>query len=134
MARDSGLEPLALGLLHDPSLDPDTAAAAYVNAELGVADAAAALEGARWILMERFAEDAELRRRLPGAGVGARRVASTVVAGKEAEGVKFSDYFNATEQVKAVPSHRVLALLRGRKEGVPAALARPARRRRARAE
>ena len=102
---------------HDPTLDPEAAAAAYVDADKGVADAAAALEGARWILMETFAEDAEL--------VGGLRTllwergewTSTVVPGKEAEGVKYSDYFAATEQVKTVPSHRTLALLRGRKEG-----------------
>ncbi|MBL8138186.1 MAG: RNA-binding transcriptional accessory protein [Acidobacteria bacterium] len=118
IARDAGLEPLALALLHDPTLDPDTTAAAYVNAEQAVPDAAAALDGARWILMETFAEDAEL--------LGAFRTlvwergewASTVIPGKEAEGVKYSDYFNATEHVRDVPSHRVLALLRGRKEGI----------------
>ena len=89
-----------------------------MNAERGVPDAAAALEGARWILVETFAEDAEL--------VGGFRTLvwergewnSVVVPGKEAEGVKYSDYFNSTEQVKTVPSHRVLALLRGRNEGV----------------
>ena len=117
-ARDAGLEPLAFALLQDPSLDPDTMAAGYVNADQGVPDAAGALDGARWILMETFAEDAEL--------LGAFRTlvwergewTSAVVAGKEVEGVKYSDYFSATEQVKAVPSHRVLALLRGRKEGI----------------
>ena len=118
IAREAGLEPLALALLHDPTLEPEATAAAYVNAEQGVADAAAALEGARWILMETFAEDAEL--------VGAFRAliaergewTSTVVPGKEVEGVKYSDYFAATERVKDVPAHRVLALLRARKEGV----------------
>ena len=117
IAREAGLEPLALALWHDPTLAPETAAVAYVDADKGVADAAAALEGARWILMETFAEDAEL--------VGGLRTLlwergewkSVVVPGKEAEGVKYSDYFAATEQVKAVPSHRTLALLRGRKEG-----------------
>ncbi len=117
IAREAGLEPLALALWHDPALSPETAAAAYVDADKGVADGAAALEGARWILMETFAEDAEL--------VGGLRTLlwergewkSVVVPGKEAEGVKYSDYFAATEQVKAVPSHRTLALLRGRKEG-----------------
>ena len=97
---------------------PDQAAAAYVDAEKGVADAAAALEGARWILMETFAEDAEL--------VGGLRQflwehgewSSAVIEGKEEEGIKFSDYFNATEAVKQIPSHRVLALLRGRNEGI----------------
>ncbi|MFA5910178.1 MAG: Tex family protein [Vicinamibacterales bacterium] len=117
IAREAGLEPLALALWHDPALSPEAAAAAYVDGDKGVADAAAALEGARWILMETFAEDAEL--------VGGLRTLlwergewkSTVAPGKEAEGVKYSDYFSATEQIKTVPSHRVLALLRGRKEG-----------------
>ena len=117
IAREAGLEPLALGLWHDPTLSPEVTAANYVDAEKGVADAAAALEGARWILMETFAEDAEL--------VGGLRTllwergewTSAVVPGKESEGVKYSDYFAATEQLKLVPSHRTLALLRGRKEG-----------------
>lgn len=117
IAREAGLEPLALALLGDPLLVPEQAAAAYVDAEKGVADAGAALEGARWILMENFAEDAEL--------VGGLRTflwergewASSVVEGKEEEGIKFSDYFSATEAVKNIPSHRVLALLRGRNEG-----------------
>jgi len=117
IAREAGLEPLAHALWHDPTLNPDAIASSYVDADKGVADAAAALEGARWILMETFAEDAEL--------VGGLRTllwergewTSTVVPGKEIEGVKYSDYFTATEQVKAVPSHRTLALLRGRKEG-----------------
>ena len=117
IAREAGLEPLAHALWHDPTLNPEATAASYVDADKGVADAAAALEGARWILMESFAEDAEL--------VGGLRTllwergewTSTVVPGKETEGVKYSDYFTATEQVKAVPSHRTLALLRGRKEG-----------------
>ncbi len=117
IAREAGLEPLATGLLKAPTQDPNVAAAAYVDAERGVPDVAAALDGARWILMETFAEDAEL--------VGSFRAMvwergewkSAVAPGKEAEGVKYSDYFSATEQVKTVPSHRVLALLRGRKEG-----------------
>ncbi len=117
IAREAGLEPLALGLWHDPDLNPETTAAGYVDVEKGVADPAAALEGARWILMETFAEDAEL--------VGGLRTLlwergewkSAVVPGKQAEGVKYSDYFAATEQLKLVPAHRTLALLRGRKEG-----------------
>ena len=117
IAREAGLEPLALALLGDRTLVPEEAAAAYVNAEKGVADAAAALEGARWILMENFAEDAEL--------VGGLREylwhhgewSSTVIDGKQEEGIKFSDYFSASEAVKSIPSHRILALLRGRNEG-----------------
>jgi len=118
IAREAGLEPLAQALLDDPTRSPEAAAAAYVDADRGVADAAGALEGARQILMERFAEDAEL--------VGALRVylwdsaqlVSTVVEGKAEEGAKFSDYFDHREPLKSVPSHRALALFRGRKEGV----------------
>ena len=86
--------------------------------EKGVADAAAALEGARWILMEQFSEDAELVGGLRQLVWERGEWRSTVVPGKETEGVKFSDYFSATERLKSVPSHRVLALLRGRKEGI----------------
>ena len=97
---------------------PEQAAAAYVDPEKGVADVGAALEGARWILMETFAEDAELVGGLRQLLWERGEWRSTVVPGKEDEGVKFSDYFNASERVKSVPSHRVLALLRGRKEGI----------------
>ena len=117
IAREAGLEPLATSLRANPSLDPVTAAAGYVNPEGGVPDAAAALEGARWILMEAFAEDAELVGSLRALLWERGEWTSVAVPGKEAEGVKYSDYFSATEQVTAVPSHRVLALLRGRKEG-----------------
>ena len=118
IAREAGLEPLARGLLQNPHLVPEEAAAAYVDPEKGVADAAAALEGARWILMERFSEDAELVGGLRQLVWERGEWRSTVVPGKETEGVKFSDYFSATERLKSVPSHRVLALLRGRKEGI----------------
>jgi uncharacterized protein len=117
IAREAGLEPLALRLLHDPTLMPELEAAAFVDAEKGVADAAAALEGARWILMETFAEDAELVGGLRQLLWDRGEWTSTVVPGKEEEGAKFSDYFNASEPVRNVPSHRALALLRGRKEG-----------------
>ena len=118
IAREAGLEPLARGLLQKPHLVPEDAAAAYVDPEKGVADAAAALEGARWILMEQFSEDAELVGGLRQLVWERGEWRSTVVPGKETEGVKFSDYFSATERLKSVPSHRVLALLRGRKEGI----------------
>jgi len=118
IAREAGLEPLALGLLGNPQLVPEQAAAAYVDAEKGVADAGAALDGARWILMETLSEDAELVGGLRQLVWERGEWRSTVMPGKEAEGVKFSDYFAASERVKSVPSHRVLALLRGRKEGI----------------
>lgn len=118
IAREAGLEPLADGLLSDPSQDPNAAAAAYVNAEAGVADAKAALDGARAILIERFAEDAELLGRLREKLWSEGELAGQVVAGKEHEGAKFSDYFQHREAIRATPSHRALALLRGRNEGV----------------
>jgi uncharacterized protein len=118
IAREAGLEPLALSLLHDPTLVPEREAAAFVNADRGVADTAAALEGARWILMETFAEDAELVGGLRQWLWDRGEWMSTVVPGKEDEGTKFSDYFSAREPVRNVPSHRTLALLRGRNEGI----------------
>jgi protein Tex len=118
IAREAGLEPLAEALLGDPTLDPAATAAAYADAERGVADAAAALEGARSILVERFGEDAdligELRERMWTRG----RVTSKVRPGKEAEGAKFSDYFEFDEPFEKLPSHRILALFRGEKEEV----------------
>jgi uncharacterized protein len=117
IAREAGLEPLALALLHDPRLRPEDAAAGYLDADKGIVDAAAALEGARWILMERFAEEPELVGGLRQLLWDRGDWKSTVVPGKEDEGSKFSDYFSASEPVKQMPSHRILALLRGRKEG-----------------
>ncbi|WP_405666917.1 RNA-binding transcriptional accessory protein [Streptomyces sp. NBC_01166] len=118
IAREAGLEPLADGLLGDPSVDPLVAAAAFVDAEKGVADPAAALEGARAVLAERFSEDAdltgELRERMWSRG----RVVAKVRDGKEEAGAKFADYFDFAEPFTALPSHRVLAMLRGEKEDV----------------
>ncbi|RLV10546.1 RNA-binding transcriptional accessory protein [Streptomyces griseocarneus] len=118
IAREAGLEPLADGLLGDPSVEPLAAAAAFVSAERGVADGAAALEGARAILTERFGEDAdligELRERMWTRG----RLAAKVRDGKEEAGAKFADYFDFAEPFTELPSHRVLAMLRGEKEEV----------------
>ncbi|MFV0126772.1 Tex family protein [Streptomyces sp. HMX112] len=118
IAREAGLEPLAEGLLADPSAEPLAAAAAFVDAGKGVADPAAALEGARAILTERFSEDAdligELRERMWTRG----RLVAKVREGKEEAGAKFADYFDFAEGFTALPSHRVLALLRGEKEDV----------------
>ena len=118
IAREAGLEPLALALLHDPALSPEAVAAGFVDAEKNVPDAAAALDGARWILVERFAEDAELVGGLRQLLWDRGEWRSTVVTGKEEEGAKFADYFHASEPVKLIPSHRALALFRGRNEGV----------------
>jgi uncharacterized protein len=117
IAREAGLEPLALRLLQDPALSPETEAAGFVDAEKGIADTAAALDGARWILMENFAEDAELVGGLRQLLWDRGEWASRVVPGKEEEGAKFSDYFNSSEAIRTAPSHRTLAMLRGRKEG-----------------
>ncbi|MER5946657.1 Tex family protein [Streptomyces sp. NPDC001904] len=118
IAREAGLEPLADGLLGDPSVDPHAAAAAFVDADKGVAEPQAALDGARAILAERFSEDAdligELRERMWGRG----RLAAKVKSGKEEAGAKFADYFDFAEGFKELPSHRVLAMLRGEKEDV----------------
>ncbi|CAG6392454.1 putative RNA-binding protein YhgF [Actinacidiphila cocklensis] len=118
IAREAGLEPLADALLADPALDPQAAASAYVSADSGVEDAAAALEGARAILTERFSEDAdlvgELRTRMWSRG----RLMAKVREGKEEAGAKFSDYFDFAEPFTKLPSHRVLAMLRGEKEEV----------------
>ncbi|MBT2869695.1 RNA-binding transcriptional accessory protein [Chromobacterium violaceum] len=118
IAREAGLEPLADSLLADPSQDPNVLAETYINAEAGVVDAKAALDGARAILIERFAEDAELLGQLREKLWNEGELAAAVVAGKESEGAKFSDYFDHREHIKAIPSHRALALLRGRNEGV----------------
>ncbi|WP_426367242.1 Tex family protein [Streptomyces sp. E-08] len=116
IAREAGLEPLAEGLLADPSVEPAAAAAAFVDGDKGVADAAAALEGARAILAEKFSEDAdligELRERMWGRG----RLVAKVREGQEEAGAKFADYFDFAEPFTALPSHRVLAMLRGEKE------------------
>ncbi len=118
IAREAGLEPLADALLADPTLDPQTEAVKYVSTDKGVADAKAALDGARDILAERWAEDAELVARLRDWLWERVLVASTVVDGKEAEGEKFRDYFAHSEPLRSIPSHRALALFRGRAAGV----------------
>jgi len=118
IAREAGLEPLADALYDDPTLDPETTAQGYLNKEAGVEDTKAALDGARYILMERFAEDAELLGSLRDFIWQEGQLKVTVVEGKENEGAKFRDYFDHVEPLKKVPSHRALAILRGRNEGV----------------
>jgi protein Tex len=118
IAREAGLEPLADGLLADPGLDPQQAAAPYVDAAKGVPDAAAALDGARSILSERFAEDADLigtlRERMWSRG----RLVSRVRDGKQEAGAKFADYFEFAEPFSRLRSHRILAMFRGENEEV----------------
>ena len=118
IAREAGIEPLALGLLADPNLTPEDEAEKYLNAEAGFADTKAVLDGARQILMEKFAEDADLLAQLREYLTEHGQVRSKVVEGKEAEGAKFRDWFDFAEPIEAMPSHRALALLRGRNEGV----------------
>lgn len=117
IAIEAGLEPLADQLWNHPQTEPESEASKYLDAEKGVADTKAALDGARAIIMERIAEDANLLEKIRGhlnrnAEMGAR-----VVEGKEQEGEKFKDYFNHNEPLSKVPSHRALAMLRGRNEG-----------------
>ncbi len=118
IAREQGLEPLADALLADPTRVPEQAAAEYVNEATGVTDVAAALDGARAILIERFSEAPELVGGLRTFVWEQGALRSRVVEGQEEKGAKFRDYFDAKEPVGKLPSHRVLALLRGRKEGV----------------
>jgi len=117
VAREAGIEPLALALLQDPTLAPDEEAEKFLNADAGFADAKAVLDGARQILMEKFAEDAELLGQLREYLKEHGRLRSTVVEGKESEGAKFRDWFDFAEPIASMPSHRALALLRGRNEG-----------------
>jgi uncharacterized protein len=118
VAREAGLEPLAERLLTDPAHDPQAAAAEFVDPDKGVADAAAALEGARAILVERFAEDADLIGELRELMWSRGRLVSRVRPGKEEEGAKFADYFDFAEPFTRLPSHRVLAMFRGEKEEI----------------
>ena len=118
IAREAGLEPLADGLLADPTLAPESFAAGFVDADKGFADAKAALDGARAILMERWGEDAALvgglREWLHEVG----RIRARVAEGKENEGAKYRDYFDHAEPLAKIPSHRLLALFRARREEI----------------
>ena len=118
IAIEAGLEPLADSLWHDPQQEPEQVALAYVDADKGVADTKAALDGARYILMERFAEDATLLAKVRQYLWKNAHLVSKVVEGKELEGAKFRDYFDSHEPIAHVPSHRALAMFRGRNEGV----------------
>ncbi|TPG58796.1 Tex family protein [Ewingella americana] len=118
IAMEAGLEPLADLLWNEPQHDPDTTAAKFIDADKGVADTKAALDGARYILMERFSEDAALLAKVRDYLWKNAHLVSRVVEGKEQEGAKFSDYFDHHEPIAKVPSHRALAMFRGRNEGV----------------
>lgn len=118
VAREAGLEPLANQLMAEPTNDPKVVAESFVNAEKGVADAAAALDGARAILVERFDEDADLIGALREEMWTNARMASRVRDGKKTEGEKFADYFDFSEPLTKLPSHRILAMFRGEKEEI----------------
>ena len=118
IAIEAGLEPLAEQLWQNPKLTPEAVAEQFVSVDKGVADSKAALDGARYILMERFAEDAELLAKLRQYLAANAMIEAKVIEGKEQEGEKFHDYFAHSEPLKNVPSHRALAMFRGRNEGI----------------
>jgi uncharacterized protein len=118
IAREAGLEPLADLLFADPNQNPQEQAANFIDAERGVPDAAAALDGARAILVERFAEDADLLGELREAMAARGTLSSKVREGQEQKGAKFADYFEFSEPFARLPSHRILALFRGEKEEI----------------
>ncbi|UKA06402.1 RNA-binding transcriptional accessory protein [Photobacterium damselae subsp. damselae] len=117
IAIEAGIEPLADLLWQHPDTDPEAAAHNHIDADKGFADTKAVLDGARAILMERFAEDAALLEKIRRHLTEQAELTSRVVDGKEHEGAKFKDYFEYSEKVKQIPSHRALALFRGRNEG-----------------
>lgn len=117
IAIEAGLEPLADKLWNEPQTDPESEAMQYINAEQGVADSKAALDGARAIVMERIAEDANLLEKIRRHLTRNAQLVSRVIDGKENAGEKFKDYFTHDEAISKVPSHRALAMLRGRNEG-----------------
>lgn len=122
IAIEAGLEALANSLIEDPSQDPETLATNFIDEqtgkEHGIADTKTALDGAKYILMERFAEDANLINKVRTFLKQEGTLSVRLVPGQEQEGAKFSDYFEHDEPLKSVPSHRALAILRGRNEGV----------------
>jgi len=122
IAIEAGIEPLAEALLADPKLDPEQAAHAYINTDAAFkeafVDSKGVLEGARYILMERFAEDATLVGQLREAMQSRGQLSASVVKAKEEAGAKYRDYFDYQDAWQKIPSHRALALLRGRNEGI----------------
>ena len=118
IAREAGIAPLAEALLSDPTLDPQVEAEGYLNADAGFADAQAVLDGAKQILMEQFSEEAALVSELREYFWDNAVLTSAVIEGQENNGSKFADYFEYSEQIAKIPSHRSLALFRGRNEGV----------------
>ncbi len=118
IAIEAGLEPLALGLFEDPTKAPEEFALQFINSEKGVADIKAALDGAKYILMDKFSENADLLQKLRDYLSGDGKLTSRVIDGKQIEGEKFRDYFEHDELLATTPSHRALAMFRGRNEGI----------------
>lgn len=118
IAIEAGLEPLANELYTNSGAQPETLAEQYVSAENNIADTKAALDGAKFILMERFSENADLLQSVRQYLIRNAHVKSTVAPGKETEGQKYKDYFDYTEKYAKIPSHRALAMFRGRNEGI----------------
>lgn len=114
IAIEAGLQPLADKLFQDPTLEPQILAQDFINQEKGIIDVQAALDGARYILMEQFADDAELNGKLREKLWQEGLIVSKLVKGKESEAKKFTDYFDFSEKISSIPSHRALAILRGR--------------------
>ena len=118
IAKEAGLEPLAQEILENPNNDAESFATAYVSAEKGIENEAAALEGARYILSEHFSENADLLEMLRDKYWKHAVITSVVVKDKEIEGEKFKDYFEFSESIEKIPSHRLLAIFRGQKAGI----------------
>lgn len=118
VAKDAGLEPLAQALYKDPTIDPETEAQNYLNPEKNITDTKSALEGARQILMEQFSQDASVIGQLRDTMWEQIFIDCKVEEGKENTGCKFSDYFNYSEKMSKIPSHRALAMIRGRNENI----------------
>jgi uncharacterized protein len=118
IAIEAGLEPLALGLFENPAQNPDEFAAQFVDAEKGVADVKAALDGAKYILMDKFSENADLLEKLRNYLWNDGKISARLIEGKDNDGAKFRDYFEHDEPIRTTPSHRALAMFRGRNEGI----------------
>jgi uncharacterized protein len=118
IAIEAGLEPLASILFSDPTLVPEEQAEKYISADKNLPDIKTVLDGAKYILMEQFAEDASLLQKIRQHLLTQAHIKSKIVSGKETEGSKYSDYFSHTELLSKVPSHRALAMFRGRNESI----------------
>lgn len=118
IAIEAGLKPLAEALYSQPDLDPEQESTKFIDPDKGITDVKAALDGAKYILMERFSEDAELVGQLRQYLTNEAKLTATLMAGKEQEGTKYRDYFEHCEPLKTTPSHRALAMFRGRREGI----------------